>query len=298
MRRRRRTPRCPRTRARPCGRGRPAARAATSLELRPMLEQAAERRGLLPDLREKLDARARGTASGCDMCLSSDEHALDLEFFAEDDDIRRSADRDPARVSADRPAPGRLSPRRGHPRAALPSACRFRTASIIVSTLPASTPSSRRTTPSRTSTAMSPSRYEPSPLTPAPATASVTSARRPPAARQTTRTVSGARWTKSRMIWTTTSSRASAAPATPGSRWVNGRIALKRCVTVPTPRSNAAFASSPFASVCPAETVTPRATSRSTSSSAPGSSGASVYRRTGPAASSRSSRSGSGSRRA
>ena len=72
------------------------------------------------------------------------------------------------------------------------------------------------------------------------------------------------------MIWTMTSGRASAAPATPGSRWRNGRIALKRCVTVRTPRSKAALACSAVASVWPTETAMPRASSRSISSPAPG----------------------------
>ena len=47
----------------------------------------------------------------------------------------------------------------------------------------------------------------------------------------------------------------------PGSRCSNGRIALKRCVTVRTPLSNAAFACSEVASEWPQETVTPRACS-------------------------------------
>ena len=62
-----------------------------------------------------------------------------------------------------------------------------------------------------------PSRDEPSPR-PAAAIASVTSASRPAAAFHTTRAVSSARWTSSRITCTTTSSRASAAPAMPGSR--------------------------------------------------------------------------------
>ena len=51
------------------------------------------------------------------------------------------------------------------------------------------------------------------------------------------------------MIWTIDVVAASAAPAMPGSRCSNGRIALKRCVTVRTPRSKAAFACSAVASV-------------------------------------------------
>ena len=84
----------------------------------------------------------------------------------------------------------------------------------------------------------------------------------------------------------------------PGSRWPNGRIALKRCVTVEAPRSNARPACSAVASEWPHATTTPRAWRRSISSSAPSSSGASVICDTGPAASSRSSRARSGSRRA
>ena len=49
----------------------------------------------------------------------------------------------------------------------------------------------------------------------------------------------------------------------PGSRCRNGRIALKRWVTVATPRSKALFACSAVASLCPSDTVTPRSSSRS-----------------------------------
>ena len=62
------------------------------------------------------------------------------------------------------------------------------------------------------------------------------------AARQAVRIVSGARCTPSAISCTITSARASAAPATPGSRCPKGRIALKRCVTVRAPWSNAACA--------------------------------------------------------
>ena len=96
--------------------------------------------------------------------------------------------------------------------------------------------------------------------------------------------MSGSRWIPSTIAWTTTSGRRSAAPTMPGSRWVSGRIALKTWVTVRTPRSKATFASAAVALLCPSETTTPRASSRSMSSSAPGSSGARVTSRTGPAA--------------
>ena len=65
-----------------------------------------------------------------------------------------------------------------------------------------------------------------------------------------------------------------------------------------TPRSNAAFACSAVASEWPHETAISRRSSVSTSASAPGSSGARVTSRTGPASSRRSSSSRSGFRRA
>ena len=68
-----------------------------------------------------------------------------------------------------------------------------------------------------------------------------------------------------------------------------GAIALKRCVTAIAPAANAACGLAASASVCPSQTATPRETQSSISSSAPGSSGASVTVLTGPAASSRSS---------
>ena len=74
----------------------------------------------------------------------------------------------------------------------------------------------------------------------------------------------------SRMIETYTSSRASAAPTMPGSRCRSGRIALKRWVTLRAPASNAAFACAAVASLWPSETATPRSSSRSISSPAPG----------------------------
>ena len=84
----------------------------------------------------------------------------------------------------------------------------------------------------------------------------------------------------------------------PGSRCRNGRIALKRWVTAHAPRSKAAFACAAVASLWPSETATPRSRSRSISSPAPGSSGARVISRTGPASRRRSRSARSGSRRA
>ena len=68
----------------------------------------------------------------------------------------------------------------------------------------------------------------------------------------------------------------------PGSRCVNGRIALNTWVTARTPRSNAACASAAVAFEWPSETTTPRAWRRSTRSSAPGKLGRERHR-AGPA---------------
>ena len=83
--------------------------------------------------------------------------------------------------------------------------------------------------------------------------------RAPPvgAAAHASSTTSGARCTPSTIICTITPARISAAPTMPGSRWLNGRIALNRCVTVRAPRSNAADASAAVASLWPHETVMP-----------------------------------------
>ena len=68
----------------------------------------------------------------------------------------------------------------------------------------------------------------------------------------------------------------SARPASPGSRWCIGAIALKRCVTHRAPASTAAAACALVAGVCPSDTITPRSTSTAITSSAPGRSGAMV----------------------
>ena len=62
----------------------------------------------------------------------------------------------------------------------------------------------------------------------------------------------------------------SATPASPGSRWCSGAIALNRCVTHRAPASTAAVACSAVAGVCPSDTITPRSTSAAITSSAPG----------------------------
>ena len=120
-----------------------------------------------------------------------------------------------------------------------------------------------------------PSTNSPSPM-PAAGAASVTSAKREAPRARPPAPCPGATWCRSTITCTTTSGRASADIAMLGSRAVLGRIALNRCVTVRTPRSNARCASAAVASVWPAETVMPRPTSSSISSNAPGSSGASV----------------------
>ena len=68
----------------------------------------------------------------------------------------------------------------------------------------------------------------------------------------------------------------SATPASPGSRWCSGAMALNRWVTHRAPASTAAVACSAVAGVCPSDTITPRSTSAAITSSAPGRSGAMV----------------------
>ena len=88
-----------------------------------------------------------------------------------------------------RSGPGRRTRPCSASSSATPRPCRLRTASIIVSTLPASWPSGPRTTPSVEMSARPASVNSPSPI-PVAATASVTSARRPWAARHATISVS------------------------------------------------------------------------------------------------------------
>ena len=243
------------------------------------------------------DARRGGPRWSCGSALhAGDERADDLEPVVEHDDVG-------GRARGERAGSGRPASAAGTALAAAsasssgaPRAWSRRTAASIVSALPASRPSASRTTPASAWTGRPPRVNVPSPA-PAAATASVTSATRPRAAAHATRMASSATWWPSAMSCTTTSSRASAARASPGSRATGGRIALKRCVTVRAPRSKAACASSAVASEWPAATSTPRPVSSAISSSAPGSSGARVTCATGPAASRRSSSARSGSRR-
>ncbi len=163
----------------------------------------------------------------------------DLQAVVQDHDVRRGAGHQAAQIRASGDPGGDLGggPQRvGERRRRAP--CRLRTASSIVSALPASWPSGPRTTP--------PARLDRSPAEHERAVAHARrrAPRRSPArsaraaAFQATSTVSPATWCRSTISCTTTSGRASAAKAMPGSRGVGGRIALNRWVTVRTPRSN------------------------------------------------------------
>ena len=255
-------------------------------------QHARDGRGLLGDLvpdervsgrQGRLPRRARARSRGC----------------------RRARPRRPARPGARRPrsAPAARSapaPRRPRPSASssgTPSACRLRTASIIVSTLPASCPSGPRTTPADETSAAAGQRED--------AVAhrgrgdGVGDERQPPARRAATRPAARRprRARRRRSAARSRRARASAASAIPGSRGDERahRVEEVRDGAAPRGRRPGAPAAA-SASVWPAETTTPRSTSRSISSSAPGSSGASVTWRTSPASSSRTSSAGSGAR--
>ena len=113
--------------------------------------------------------------------------------------------------------------------------------------------------------------------TPSAAIASVTTASRSgPTVRRTSATSAGWTCSPSGMSPIVTRSSASAAPGRPGSRWSSFAIALNRWVTLLMPASKPARACAQVAALWPADTTTPFATSAATTSSAPGSSGASV----------------------
>ena len=161
-------------------RARAARRAANSRVVRRARRSSAAR--LLADLGAEQRAGLAGSSragSGDDTDLPADEHAVDLEVVVEHDDVCGPPDVEPADVGwpitragtarrrvdrvarAGRRARGGCAPPRSSS-----------------ATLPASTPSGPRATPSRTSTSSPPRLYDPSPR-PAPAIASVTSATRP-----------------------------------------------------------------------------------------------------------------------
>ena len=229
-----------------------------------------QRVGLLPDLGEEARARLAG-AGRARRARSRARHGrfppTSTRSISSSSVSTTTSAGSPARDAADRraaaaPAPAPRSPPRPPARAARRARAGSGSPSSIVSVLPASTPpgpardavADLDVEARRAGTSRRPARRRPS---------RPSRARRGRApARQTTLAVSGARWTPSRMICTTTSSRASAAPAMPGSRCRNGRIALKRCVTVRTPASNAAFASSAVASEWPHEIAISRAQER------------------------------------
>ena len=125
---------------------------------------------------------------------------------------------------------------------------------------------------------------------PAAAMASLTRLQRPGAAANATRSSSSETCTPSAISWSAMPGVASAAPASPGSRALIGLIALKRWVTARAPAAKARGGLARRSPRCGRARRRRRgATQSSISSSAPGSSGASVTILTGPAASSRSS---------
>ena len=148
---------------------------------------------------------------------------------------------------------------------------------------PARVPSaSRQTTPSLV-TSQLPTRYRPG-GSPSGATASETSANRPsPFAANASRSAASATCTPSAII-VTAQRASSSAPAAPGSRWWNGRIALNRCVPSVAPAASAACTPASSAFEWPIATRTPAAVRRSIAAGPPVSSGASVTTRTVPGA--------------
>ena len=172
--------------------------------------------------------------------LPRDEDRPQLEAVVEDQHVGGRARLQPAERASLRRGPGRRSPPRRPPPSGAPSACRLRTASSIVSTLPASTPSARRATPSTHLDVDDCRAGSGRRRRPVGATASVTSATRPDAARQTTcATSSGDVVAVQDQLHDHVLTGQRRRPRCPGSRWPNGRIALKRWVTVRAPRSNA-----------------------------------------------------------
>ena len=142
----------------------------------------------------------------------------------------------------------------------------------------------RRATPPATVTSSFPSWYLPSGM-PAAAIASVMRTRLPgPAARAARRTVTSCRWVPSVTTSQVTRWSTSSAPTGPGSRCPSGRMPLNRCVAWLTPAAIPAAVTSAEASVWPAAAMTPAAAAARITSSAPGSSGATVIIRSQPRA--------------
>ena len=225
-------------------------------------QHARDGRGLLGDL-------------GADERVSRRQGRLLRRARARSRGCRRARPRRPARPGARRPRSARRAIRAGTADAAAsasssgtPSACRLRTASIIVSTLPASCPSGPRTDARRRTRAGGrPARTTPSAIAVA-ATASVTSASRPRAARHATSSASPATCVAvGDDLHGHVGPRRAPRARCPGRAARAGRIALKRCVTVPHAAVEGQVRLRPRRRRCGRrETTTPRSSSRSISS--------------------------------
>ena len=253
---------------------------------------APERVRLLADLREEARAR-RGAAQTATRGLASNEDLLDLEVVVEDDHVGGQPDVEPPGLAVAEHGAGTavaalsaLLERRAERDQVADGLDHRERAAGEHAVGP-------RTTPSRDVSSGSPRLKEPS-AAPAPATASVTSATRPAAARHTSDGRLGGEVVAVDDDADVTSARASAAPTMPGSRWLSGPHRVEEVRDACARRGRTPLRLRGGRVAVPDETAMPRAPSRSISSSAPGSSGASVIRRTGPAASSRSSSRGPG----
>ena len=106
--------------------------------------------------------------------------------------------------------------------------------------------------------------------------ASVTPTARPGAAAKTILTAAASTCWPSMIVPMKNRSSVITAPGTPGSRWLNGRWALKMWVVIVAPASAAAQTCSAEASECPTDTMIPSLTSRRIASRAWSRSGARV----------------------
>ena len=111
---------------------------------------------------------------------------------------------------------------------------------------------------------------------PAVTMASVTPTARPGAAAKTILTAAASTCWPSMIVPMKKRSSVITAPGTPGSRWLNGRWALKMWVVMVAPASAAAQTCSAEASECPTDTMIPSPTSRRIASRAWSRSGARV----------------------